>query len=182
VVHPSNRSSGFGLMDIIVTLGVVAVLFAATGPMVLGALRTYERNGAARHVLAEIRRTQSTAVIRRGVYGFHWGGDASFHRQSSEYRIERDAGTCSLPAEAATQDNVSVITGWTDLDDSWRGVRIQSMVDSANQPVNGVMFDSRGRAINNCAAVTYPVTITVADAAGRTRVIDVQLSGGTQLR
>lgn len=183
MAHGTTRASGFGLMDIIVTLGVLAVLLAATGPMVLGALRTYERNGAARDVLAEIRRTQSTAVTRRGFYGFHWGGDSDVDRETSEYRIVRDAdGLCSIPAESAAEDNVAVIRGWRNLDDSWRGVSIQSMVDSTNASVDGVMFDSRGRAVNTCAAVTYPVTVTVADASGRTRVITVELSGGTSLR
>ncbi len=169
-------------MDLIVTLGLFGVILVAAMPAALSTVRTYYRNGAARHVLAEIRRVQSLAVTRRGIYGYQWGGDAAVTKLPSEYRIVRDAtGACGVPAENDPADGVAVVTGWTDLTDSWPGVTIESIVDSAAQDVAGVMFDSRGRALHTCAAVTYPVRVTVAGAEGLTRVIEVQLSGGTRL-
>ena len=54
--------AGFTASNLLVTLAIAGVLLAATIPAVSTTLRTYHRNGAAREVLAEIRRTQALAI------------------------------------------------------------------------------------------------------------------------
>jgi hypothetical protein len=39
------------------------------------------------------------------------------------------------------------------------------------------MFNSRGASVNTCAAVTFPVRVTVVDTSGATRTITIQRAG-----
>lgn len=173
---------GFGLVDLVCTLALCAVIAAIAVPSAMATLRTYHRNGAARELLAQIRNTQQLAVTRRGVYGFHWHGDPTLNGPTSEYRIVRDANrACSFPAEGATEDGTSVVLGWRDLQDQYGTVTIQSIKDSGNTNIGGVMFDPRGASVNTCAAVSYPIRVTVRDDRGTTRVIEIGAAGATKL-
>ncbi len=173
---------GFGLIDLICTLALTAVVAGIFVPSALQTLRTYHRNGAAREVLAQIRHTQQLAVTRRGVYGFHWHGDPALDGSTSEYRIVRDANrACSFPAEGADQDGTSVVQGWRDLQDQYGTVTIQSIKDASNTDIGGVMFDPRGASIYTCAAVNFPIRVTVTDDRGITRLIEIGAAGATKL-
>jgi type II secretory pathway pseudopilin PulG len=178
----SRRQLGYGMLDILILFAVVAVLAAAAVPIVRSTLRTYQRNGAAREVLASLRGAQNLAVTRRGVFGFHWAGDPAVNGTPSEYRIVRDTtGSCSLPASSAPEDGTNVIRDWTDLGSSFSNMSIESIRDNGNNLMGAVMFDSKGTALNTCTTVTFPVRVTIADPDGATRVIEIRAAGGTRL-
>ena len=173
----------YGLIDIFLTLALVSIVLAATVPSVVGTLRAVERNGAARHVLAEIRATQSLAVVRGGVFGFQWGADTGVNLPASQYRIVRDAtGTCSFPAVNAPADDTTVIRAWSDLHTEYSGMTIQSIRDNNNQALGGVMFNSMGASVNTCTPVSFPIEVTVSDLSGATLVIEIRSAGGTHLQ
>lgn len=177
------RQSGFSMIDLLVGLAVVGVLLAAAGLSMRTAAATYLRNGAARTSLAAIRKTQSLAITRGSVFQLQWGGAAGVGRPASQYRIVRDTtGTCSFPAVNAPVDGTNVIEGWTDLAAGYAGTSIQSVNDSGNTSRSGVMFNSIGASVNTCASVAFPVTVTIADAAGRTKTITVQNAGSAMLQ
>jgi type II secretory pathway pseudopilin PulG len=181
---PDRRAGqrGYGALDVLVALAVVAVVTAATVPVVRGTLRTYQRNGAAREVLAAIRDAQSLAVMRGEIFGLHWGGDAGVNGAPGEYRIVRDTtGSCGLPSKAAPEDGTNVIRDWIDISSAFSGTSIESIRDSANHALGAVMFDSKGASLNTCSSVSFPVRVTVADAEGATRVIEIRAAGGTRL-
>lgn len=177
-----DRQRGFGLLDSLVVLLVVAVMAVATVPVVRSTLRTYHRNGAAREVLAAIRNTQSLAVARGDVFGFHWAGDSGVNGSHSQYRIVRDTtGSCGLPTSGAPADGTNVIRSWVDLTSTFSGTMIGSIRDSANNAVGAVMFDSKGASLNTCDSVAFPVLVTITDPDGATRVIEIRAAGGTRL-
>jgi hypothetical protein len=131
--------------------------------------------------LWKIRTTQSLATSRNAVFGFQWGPDASL--AADTYRVVRDTtGSCGLPASAAAEDGTNVIEGWFDLGEAYSGVTIQSITDASAATVGGVMFNAIGASVNTCATVSFPITIVVADADGRTRAIEITTAGSTQLR
>ena len=138
-----SGQDGFDLLNIMVTLGVLAFVLGASVPSVVSTMRTYRRNAAARQVLSELRRVQSVAVTRGDVFGFQWGPDVGL--SAGEYRIVRDdTGACSFPATSAPVDDVNVIRDWFDLPAEFPDVTIQSVKDSASQTLGGVMFNSFG--------------------------------------
>ena len=177
------REAGIGLVDLQVLLAIFAVVFlAALGPA-REALQTNRRNGAARRVLAEIRATQSLAVTRHGVYGFHWGGDPDISGSPSAYRIVRDtSGACGFPPTSQAQDGTNVVAGWFDLGKEYSGVRIESVRDGGGSLVGGVMFDTKGASVNTCTTATFPIRVAISDDSGRTRVIEISAAGGTRLQ
>lgn len=178
-----SLQGGHSAIELLFSLTVVAILLAATVPPVVSTIRTYQRNGAARRVLAEIRDAQSQAVMRGAVFGLQWGADAGVDRPPGQYRIVRDiTGSCGLPAVGAATDDTNVIRSWQDISSEYAGATIQSIRDNNNNSVGVVMFDSMGASVNTCAGVAFPVTVTVVDASGTTRAVEVRRAGSTRLQ
>jgi len=160
---------------------VILVMTAVSLPVALNTIRTYRRDAAARHVLWQIRSSQSLATSRSAVIGFQWGPNAG--RAADTFRVVRDStGSCGLPAASAVEDGTNVIEGWFDLGEAYRGMTIQSIRDASSNTVGGVMFNPIGASVNTCTTVTFPISIVVADNAGRTRTISVSRVGTTGLR
>lgn len=178
------KQAGFTLIEILLVVVVAVTLIGVAIPVFSRVMQTYRLNGAARQVVSEMRRVQSLAVTRGGVFGFHWGGDpVPTGRSDSEYRIERDAtGACGFPPPTDTTGNPDVITEWTDLARDFTGVTISSFQDNSATDLGGVMFDSQGAALNTCTAVAFPLTVTVADTEGETRTIEIRSAGSVRIQ
>ena len=103
---------GYSVTDLMITLVIAATLAAVAIPSTVGAIRTYQRNGAARQVLAQIRQAQQLAVTRGSVFGFHWAAEPNVNGSADTYRIVRDAtGSCSFPANSLPEDGTNVVMG-----------------------------------------------------------------------
>jgi len=174
---------GFTLVELIVVVVIFGVMAAVGMPLLLNAIAGSRIDGATRQVMYEIRAVQNLAVTRGGDFGFHWGADPLVGMAPSIYRVETDpSGACGWPAPAdTTATNPDVIRDWYDLAGDYQGVTIQSVTDNTGTPVGGVMFNSRGASMNTCVAVTFPLTITIADTAGATRTIQVQRAGRVKI-
>jgi prepilin-type N-terminal cleavage/methylation domain-containing protein len=171
-------SKGFSLVELFVAIIIAGILLAFSLPSFLGLIQSSNINGATRQVMYEIRAVQNLAVTRGGVFGFHWGGDPLAALPPSQYRIVRDTtGACGFPAPTDPQDGTNVVRTWFDLAGEYQGVTIQSVRDNVGTDLGGVMFNSRGASVNTCAAVSFPVTLTIADNSGATRTITIQRAG-----
>ncbi len=173
---------GLTATELALALLLVVLLAGASAPMVGSTLRTYRRDSAARHVMAKIRGVQSLAVTSNGVFGFQWGGDPMANQPLAQYRIIRDTtGSCGFPAVSAPEDGTNVIRSWFDLTDEFPGVTIQSVEDSTNKPIGGVMFNYIGASTNTCTTVSFPVLVTISDNWGMTRTIEIASTGKTKI-
>jgi type II secretory pathway pseudopilin PulG len=165
---------------------IAGLLIGAAMPAFLSMVQRARVDGGSRQVLYEIRSAQSLAISRGGVFGFHWGGDPAIGGPpplASQYRIELDTtGACGFPAVGAPVDGTNVIRGWFDLAGDYPGVTIQSIQDANTTVIGGVMFNSRGASVNTCAAVAFPITITIVDNSGGQRCVDVQRAGRVSIR
>jgi prepilin-type N-terminal cleavage/methylation domain-containing protein len=170
---------GLTLIELLVVIAIAAIFIGASLPSFLSLIQRSHIDAAARQVLSEMRTTQSLAVSRGGVFGFHWGGDPLVGMAPTFYRLEVDgANPCTFPAPAdTTVTNPNVIRDWFDLASEFPGVTIQSVTDNVGTVLGGVMFNSRGASVNTCAAVTFPVTVIIADTSGSTRTIQIQRAG-----
>lgn len=173
---------GVTLIELFVAIVIAAILIGAGFPAFLTLIQGSRIDGATRQVMYEIRAVQSLAVTRGGLFGFHWGADPFVGMAPSVYRIESNqTGNCPdwpLPADTMAT-NTDVIRDWFDLAGEYAGVTIQSLEDNNSTALGGVMFNSRGASINNCAAPapTFPVWVCVADGEGRRRTIQIQRAG-----
>lgn len=181
-------SKGFTIIELLSAVIIAAILFAAAMPSFLGLIRGSRLNGATRQVISEIRAVQSLAVTRGGIFGFHWGGDPLVGMSPSVYRFETDpSGACDPPPAgwpaptdtAATNPNV--IRDWFDLANEYPGVVIQSVTDNVGVPLGGLMFNGQGASVNTCMAVSFPLTVTIADGSGDTRTIQIRSAGSARI-
>lgn len=181
-VWKRSGRAGFTLIDVMVTVALIAILTAGGALMITGALGSYQRNGARRQILSAVREAQSLAIARGFVVYLQWGGATGVNRPLSQYRIVRDStGGCSIPAVAAAVDGTNVIRGWTDLASGYAGTSIQSITDPASHTLGGVMFNSLGASVNTCTTVSFPVSVRVLDGRGTIQTITVQSAGGATL-
>ncbi len=181
----NRKMGGFTAFELLMVLAIVAILALVSVPSLLGAMQNYRLNGAARRITSDLRFAQSLAVTRGGVYGFHWGGDPlePFAPGPNYYRIERNTGTgCNWPPVWDTAaSNPNVVTNWLDLSTEFQGVTIASVTDNASVAIGGAAFNARGASANPCTPVGYPLTITVTDASGTTRTIQVRSAGSVRV-
>lgn len=165
---------------------IAGLLIGVAMPSFLTLIASSRIDGGTRQVLYEIRSAQSLAISRGGVFGFQWGGDPGpppAGQLNSTYRIVLDTtGACGFPAVGAPVDGTTVIRGWFNLAGDYPGVTIQSVQDANTTVIGGVMFNSRGASVNTCAAVAFPITITIVDNSGGQRCVDVQRAGRVSIR
>jgi prepilin-type N-terminal cleavage/methylation domain-containing protein len=176
-----NSQAGLTLIELVVTLALAALLLVIAVPGIRNTLAVYNRNGAAREVMAQIRNAQSAAVTRDGVYAFQWGGDTAVNYPQSQFRLVRDTGACALPAATTAKDDTNVLTYWTDVAARYPGTTIQSVVDNSGTAVGKLMFNSRGASVNTCMTANFPITVTVSDSLGKTRQIQIRSAGSVKL-
>lgn len=183
--RPAGRlgDQGFTVVEVLSALVIAAILIGTAMPSFLSMIRGSRLNAATRQVISEIRAVQSLAVTRGGVYGFHWGGDPLVGMATSVYRFERDStGLCGWPAPAATTGtDPDVIRDWRDLSIEYPGVTITAVQDNGGNPLGGVMFNPQGASVNTCTAVSFPLTVTVADGSGNTRTIQIRSAGSARI-
>lgn len=177
-------SRGFTVIELLSALIIAAILIGAAMPSFLTLIRDSRLNSATRQVVSEIRAVQSLAVTRGGVFGFHWGGDPGVGMATSIYRLERDGPVaCNWPAPTdSTATNQNVIRDWLDLSVEYPGVMITAIQDNGGNPLGGLMFNARGESVNTCTVVSFPLTVTVADASGVTRTIQVRSAGSVRIQ
>ena len=178
-------STGFTAIELLIALAIASILVGAAMPALLAATQRSRLDAATRQVVSEIRKVQSLAVTRSGVFGFHWGGDPNIAGlANSQYRLERDGiGGCAWPAPTDTlATNADVITDWADLAGPYPGVTITTVRDKNNVLLGGAIFDALGGSVNPCTAAAFPLTITLMDPSGATRTIEVRSAGSVRIQ
>jgi type II secretory pathway pseudopilin PulG len=169
---------GITLLDLAVTLVVLAIAATFTLSSAVRTLETYRRSLAARQVLSEIRRVQSLAVANADVYGLQWGGAPAVHLLPSHYRIARDTtGECDYPSPIDPVDGEDVVTGWIDLGRDYPEVVIRSIRDDDDRAVATLAFDALGASVGTCGPVSFPLVLVVEDRSGSTEEIEITRSG-----
>ncbi|MFQ5524490.1 MAG: Tfp pilus assembly protein FimT/FimU [Acidimicrobiia bacterium] len=178
-------STGFTAIELLIALVIASILVGAAMPALLAATQRSRLDAATREVVSEIRKVQSLAVTRSGVFGFHWGGDPNITGlANSQYRLERDGiAGCDWPAPTDTAaTNADVITNWADLAGPFPGVTITAVRDKNSVLLGGASFDGLGASLNPCTAAAFPLTITLVDTAGTTRTIEVRSAGSVRIQ
>ena len=178
-------STGFTAIELLIALVIAGILVGAAMPNLLAATQRSRLDAATRQVVSEIRKVQSLAVTRSGVFGFHWGGDPNIAGlANSQYRLEQDGiAGCAWPAPTDTlATNADVITDWADLAGPYPGVTITTVRDKNNVLLGGAIFAALGGSVNPCTAAAFPLTITLMDPSGATRTIEVRSAGSVRIQ
>ncbi len=174
-------ASGFTLAEILFTTIIVAILAGAGAPFFASVYQSYRFDGAVQRVAGDLRLAQSLVVSKGGCYGLHFGSDPQVNLPN-QYRIEK--GNCDgtgWPAAATTiAASANVITNWYNLPSDYPGITLASVQDNGGTAVNGVYFNSLGATVNPFVAIATPVNVTLSNASGVRRVLQVRPTGSVQ--
>lgn len=174
---PGRR--GFTALEIILVVVVIAIIAAAGIPTLLGAIQRYRTRTGAGQMAGEFRRVQSLAMTSGARHRVLLRNCSSGPTPCKEYRIEREASSTWPAAGDTPGSNANVLMEWVDLGREYGGVRVKSLKDTGGTDVSDVIFDSRGASVNTGAS--YPLTLTVANAVGDERTVQVRSAGGVKV-
>jgi len=172
-----NRGrGGFSAAEFLVVLSVLAILATVSLPIFAATFKNARLSGAVRQLASDIRSARSLAVSKGGYY--------RLQTSNNSYRVEH-CNPCtppvsvSWPASSAQMGaSADVISNWQDLSSLYGGVTIQSV-----STVDGAIFNSTGASVGpgNYPVTPRSVNITLADASGATKVIQVSPPGNVKL-
>jgi len=147
-----NEESGFTLIELMVVIGIVAVLTAIAVPSFIGRLPARRLESAANDVNSAIRVARLSAVKKN---------------TSAILQFDVDDESYLITVAGSTVKSGKMPAG-VDLQDVF--------LSNQSTPAPGglIMFDSRGFA-------TPPVDIVLQNTAGTTRTIQVNLTGGSRI-
>ncbi|MBI4841652.1 MAG: prepilin-type N-terminal cleavage/methylation domain-containing protein [candidate division NC10 bacterium] len=171
---------GFTTLEVILVVVAIGIIAAAGIPTLLGTIQRYRTRTGADQMVGEFRRVQSLAMISGARHRVFLRDCPSGPTPCKEYRIERESASAWPGASDGTGNNANVLTEWVDLQREYGGVRVRSLKDAGGVDASDVIFDSRGASVN--AGVSYPLSLTVANAAGDERTIQVRSAGGVKLQ
>jgi prepilin-type N-terminal cleavage/methylation domain-containing protein len=158
-----NRGrDGFSAAELLVVVAMLAVLAAVSMPIFAETLRNSRLSGAARQLVGDIRHARSLAISKGD---FYYG----IHTDGNRYRIESSANGSTW----------SSLTNWQDLSTQFVGVTIQSVGNGA--PIGGPIFNAMGASWDPANNTVRSVNITLADASGAAKVIQVSPPGNVKM-
>lgn len=181
-----SRNRGFSLAELLVAVGIFAILATVAMPAFSSLMQPYRLNTATLQLAGDLRYAQSLAVANGACYRLHWGNNRATP-QPNTYRIEKNAG--GWPAETATTgSNSNVITNWseTDLGVSYPGVNLSTVKDNNNTTLVGVAFNARGSTVDlaSCSTATAPsspISLSVTSTGVTTKTIQVRRTGSVKI-
>ncbi|HYB75267.1 MAG TPA: prepilin-type N-terminal cleavage/methylation domain-containing protein [Candidatus Sulfotelmatobacter sp.] len=168
---------GFTLVELLVVVGVLAILSAFGLPALLGAVARSRVDSATGELVSALRQAQGQAPAQGGYFRVHLGTDPAVGQPNS-FRIERDLGNgTTWPAPTDTiQANGGVVTNWVDLSQRYGPLTLSAPVDSAGRTLIAITYNNRGAFVDRTGPVNPPATITVSSSGGRTRTITAQFA------
>lgn len=143
-----KSQKGFSLLELAVTVAILAVIAGGTMPLLEGAMQRAKASGAGDSLAGALRDARARAVATGWQYrtlGFNADGASAFRNQ---YRVmARSSGGVPWPADtAAPFDSPTQMAGpWINFTTRYPGVKLRPQ-DGSDQ--FWVAFDSRGVAFD----------------------------------
>ena len=154
-----RRKSGFTLIELVMTVGVVLLVFAISMPLFGPIIAQRRLAGALTRIASDIRYVQSLAVKEGNLYRILTDG-------AGRYRLERNAG-------GWTQ-----VSGWYNISANYDGSTLQSVQDNGGGALANITFNSLGVVdAASTGAVSYPIRLTVSTNRGATGTVEVLRTG-----
>ncbi len=121
----SGLASGYSLVELVITIGVIAVVAAVTFPLYLSYTRAQETNGAARTIIVALNQARQYAITR-----------GTSHTVEAQTNPNNRARFCSGTASPCASANVVVMaggdgSGWHSLENGSRIVQAPTITFSS---------------------------------------------------
>jgi Tfp pilus assembly protein FimT len=168
-----KTAHGVTTIELIIAMSIIVIMAGMGMPYFFSTLAQRRLPAAAMRVADDLRLTQAKAVTQSVTHCLHLGSDPAAGKPG-QYELERMIGTTPTG-----------IGAWILLNTDYKGTLLQGGVDAASIAIPRVCFNSTGNVVNPIPrppaaslAITFPLTLTVANTAGTTKTITI-LSSGT---
>jgi prepilin-type N-terminal cleavage/methylation domain-containing protein len=149
---------GFNVVELIITMAVIAVMVAITGPMLVQQIPKWHMNGTARDVAAKLMMVRMRAIQENNQYGVRFElGDID------RYHVEKYDDTNSVWVYGLVSG-----ASYSDID-----VEVESCISG-----NRVIFFPNGRGIDEDGITTCPAG---TDGAPDRKILTITTLAGTSL-
>ena len=158
----AHQPHGFTLVEVMISVGIVAILAAFTVPNLLGQMPKYRLNGASRQLMGDLLAARMRAVSQNRKVQV-------FFPDAHQYKICDDANGDGTVANCEGNAQIKDIRGFVAL------VKNKPYYDVSflPPPTNNPIFDPRGTASNLA-------TITVSNASG-SKKITIAITGRVKI-
>ena len=159
----SGLASGYSLIELVITVGVIAVVASVTFPLYLSFTRAQETDGAARTIIVALNQARQYAITR-----------GTSHTVEAQTNPNNRARFCSGTASPCPSANVVVLAGGDAS--GWHGLENGSRIVQAPT----ITFSSLGAA-QTPAGVSTSGTLRVQNSS-QTGCLDVVVSPSGRIR
>jgi type IV fimbrial biogenesis protein FimT len=158
-----QKTSGFTLMELMVTIAIIAILSAIAIPNFVAWVPKFRLGGASRDVLDILQGTRVQAI-----------------RDNTNYVLAFDTGNASYTAFLDDGGGTPANAGNGVLDGGERVLAQETLaagidISATTLPGDLVVFDTQGMA-------SSAGTITLTDSGGNVRQIALELAGGSRIQ
>ncbi|MBV7539793.1 GspH/FimT family pseudopilin [Acidovorax sp. sic0104] len=178
-----KKTKGFTLIELMVTISIVALMLMAVVPSVAAAMQDTRARGIAEHLLQGLNKARIEAIKHNRAVTFSLvdqiSDGCSLSSASGAWVVSMDdpAGRCGQPA--STEAAPRIIQTFAPRE-QFRGVTIQGLDSSASTAKGGATFNGYGQ-LEAASGALARIDISHSGPSARLFRIEVSPAGGVRL-
>ena len=168
---------GFSIIELMVVVGIALIMVTVAVPAVTTMMRSYRRDGAVQHLVGDLRRARTEAIMTGWQFRIFGYNTVSTSPYKNQYRIMgRSSTAAGWPDDTAApfQSSTQVARDWVNIPRIYQGITLNPGDATSDFYV---AFDSRGVRIE----LDSFAPLVVSGQTGSTKSVTVSTVGSARI-